>query len=72
VISLGVIIPEAEVYQGRIVPLLWASTNMLALPGTLVLWSIPAFICLLIHALYLGIKACGALKVGVFRRFFVL
>src|SRR6266567_1202076 len=38
---------------------------MLAPPGTLVLSRIPAFSCLLIHALNLGIKACGALKVGV-------
>jgi len=42
---------------------------MLAPSGTLVLWRIPAFIPLLIHALYLVISACGAVMVGVFKSF---
>jgi len=42
---------------------------MLAPPGTLVLWRIPVFICLLIHALYLVISACSVLQVGVFKTF---
>ena len=54
--------------SGWILPSDLASMNMLVPPGTLVLFRIPARNCLLIHSLNLGIKACGALKVGVFAR----